>query len=463
MSIDSKAIDATTQVVMPQTDDALAAVAVVRGLRVAGHGAYLVGGCVRDLLRGDVPKDYDVATSAHPDEVAACFERVVPVGAAFGVMLVITRPRRGADPVHVEVATFRAEGGYSDGRRPDAVRFTDAREDVLRRDFTLNGLLLDPLDADGGVARTGRVVDFVGGIADLRAGVLRAIGEPRRRFEEDALRLLRAVRFAARFDLQLEPATADAVRALAPTLERVSRERIREELDRMVCGANSARAVSLLIRLGLAPVLWPAVVALDVGQHRLLARHAAALAVLADAPVGHRQGRLVPLTAPDLPLALVLWLHDAWRGTALRPEALKRWRLSNDEKRAVDQTWRCLSALRRLGGPDGFALLNAVAEREPRVLRTLRDPGADRALVVAAAEHHVGHGDHGAWTALRQTRATADEAAWFPPQLVDGRTLRSWGAKPGPAFKRAILAAEDAQLRGGDEAAAEAAARAALG
>src|SRR5688572_4647494 len=212
------------------------AVAVVRRLREAGHVAYFAGGCVRDLLLGRQPKDYDVATDAPPARVRKLFANTQAVGAAFGVILV----RDGRSTI--EVATFRADGAYADGRHPMEVRFTTAEEDAARRDFTINGLFLDPLDGDG----DGRVLDFVGGRDDLDAGVIRAIGEPERRFEEDHLRLLRAVRFAARLGFGVESKTAAAIRLHAPQLKRISPERIADELRVMLTPPTRGDAWRLL-------------------------------------------------------------------------------------------------------------------------------------------------------------------------------------------------------------------------
>ncbi len=202
------------------------ATAVVRRLRDAGHVAYFAGGCVRDTLLGHTPKDYDVATDAPPQRVRQLFHNTQAVGAAFGVILV----RLGRSTI--EVATFRTDGTYTDGRRPDTVTFATAEEDAKRRDFTINGLFLDPLDGD-------RVIDYVGGRADLDAKLIRAIGNPDERFAEDHLRLLRAVRFAARLGFEIEPTTADAIRR-TPRAARISPERIAEELRRMVVGGRQA-------------------------------------------------------------------------------------------------------------------------------------------------------------------------------------------------------------------------------
>ncbi|HEX4650012.1 MAG TPA: CCA tRNA nucleotidyltransferase, partial [Granulicella sp.] len=210
-----------------------AAAAVVHSLAAAGYRAYLVGGCVRDLLMGHVPKDYDVATDARPDTVMALFSRAFGVGAHFGVVLVPMLV--DGQEIVTEVATFRSDGAYSDGRRPDEVVYTDdPQHDVLRRDFTINGMLLD-VDkylASGDAAAA--TVDYVGGREDLKAGVVRAIGPPVRRFSEDKLRMLRAVRFAARFGFSIERETFAAIRVLAGEIGQVSRERMRDELNRML-------------------------------------------------------------------------------------------------------------------------------------------------------------------------------------------------------------------------------------
>ena len=226
-----------------------AATAIVARLRSAGHQAYFVGGCVRDLVLGREPKDFDVATSATPDQVLSLFDKTFAVGAHFGVVLVCT------GEITTEVATFRSDGAYSDGRHPDAVRFsTSPEEDVKRRDFTINGMMLDPADDS--------VLDLVGGRRDLNAGLIRAIGDPAERFTEDKLRMLRAVRFAARFSFELEPATAKAIERLAPAVNQVSHERVRDELTRMLTEGHARRAFEMLDATGLLAQVLPEVVTL---------------------------------------------------------------------------------------------------------------------------------------------------------------------------------------------------------
>ena len=242
------------------------ATSIVQTLRHRGFQAYLVGGCVRDLLLGREPKDYDVATDATPAQVMGIFPETYAVGAQFGVVLVpapdsargelaSASSKAGA----VEVATFRSDIGYSDGRHPDEVRFSrDPREDVARRDFTINGMLLDPLSGPA----PGEVLDFVGGREDLEAGIIRCIGDPERRFAEDKLRMLRAVRFAARFEYTIEAATFAAMQKLADEIQVVSRERVRDELTRMLTEGHARRAFLLLDESGLLKQVLPEISAM---------------------------------------------------------------------------------------------------------------------------------------------------------------------------------------------------------
>jgi poly(A) polymerase len=225
------------------------ATSVIQTLKAAGHLALLAGGCVRDSLLGKTAKDYDVATSARPEEVIRLFPGALTVGAHFGVVIV----RQGGH--HFEVATFRTDGSYSDGRRPDTVTFATAKEDAQRRDFTANGLFLDPL--------TGEIIDYVGGLADLEARVLRAIGDAHQRFAEDHLRLLRAVRFATVLGFEVEPQTWKAVREMAPRIQAVSAERIRDELTKIFVHRNRLRGFDLLVESGLMEAVLPEILALQ--------------------------------------------------------------------------------------------------------------------------------------------------------------------------------------------------------
>src|SRR5215470_183167 len=220
-----------------------AAIEIVNELRSHGHEAYFVGGCVRDMVMEIEPADYDIATSAHPEEITRIFPRTETIGAQFGVVLVIKRGHP------FEVATFRSDEAYIDGRHPSGVVFTDAKQDVLRRDFTINGLLYDPL--------TNNLIDYVNGRADIDAKIVRAIGDPYARFEEDKLRILRAIRFGARLGYTIEPATWDAVRAMAPKIHQVSSERIREELTRILTEGQAARGIRMLDESGLRNEILP--------------------------------------------------------------------------------------------------------------------------------------------------------------------------------------------------------------
>ena len=267
---------------------------IVRTLREHGHQAYLVGGCVRDLLLGREPADYDVATDATPDEVMRIFPETYAVGAQFGVVLV---PLRDDANHTVEVATFRSDIGYSDGRHPDQVRFSkSAREDVERRDFTINGLLLDPVKNE--------VLDYVGGRKDLEAGIIRTIGRPELRFAEDKLRMLRAVRFAARFGYAIEPETFAAIQKLAAGITQVSRERVRDELTKMLTEGHAREAFLLLDETGLLREVLPEISAMkgvqqppefhpegDVFVHTLLLLQELAASLSGDIGLGRAVAR----------------------------------------------------------------------------------------------------------------------------------------------------------------------------
>lgn len=438
-------MQAAAHVELLPSPDCHAAVQIVHQLRDAGYSAYLVGGCVRDLVLGHEPKDYDVATSAKPADVKRLFRRVIEVGIAFGVVRVRLQALPG-EWSEVEVATFRADGGYSDGRRPDHVRFTDAREDVLRRDFTLNGLLLDPVMAgEGSIGRaeSGLVVDLVGGLQDLRQGLLRAIGEPRLRFGEDALRLLRAARFAARFGLAVEPDTATAIAELAPTLQRVSVERITAEVARMLVAPTAETALRLLADLGLAAQLWPDLLAADP-ELRLARRRAQRCGQTADVAQVLPEG-LQPGGGLDLPLVLasLSWPRADW---LLSGEAQRTLRLSNSDRQAALIIGEL--ATQGLRGP----WLHQHPPPRPwpaGLARWLRHPLADQALQLLEAAEELPSA--AAW---RRARAAWPASQAFPPPALNGRDLQALGFAAGPRFKAALLAAEDAQLEGATPAAA---------
>jgi poly(A) polymerase len=406
-------------------DDALH---VVRRLREAGHVAYFAGGCVRDLLLGREAKDFDVATNAPPDRVRSLFHNTQAVGAAFGVILV----RRGGS--QVEVATFRTDGEYADGRRPNDVRFSTAEEDAQRRDFTINGLFLDPLDGD-------RVIDFVGGQQDLRERRIRAIGEPQRRFEEDHLRLLRAVRFAARLGFELEPATAAAIRQHAPMLTRISPERIGDELRMMFCPPTRVAAWRLLNELELATVLFRFVEVTtgEPDEQRPIDQFFHLLS-----PGGGVPFYLGLATAT---LQWLWWASPATTsiGCCLEKAAVTRLvqamrralKLSNEECDGMEGT---LSGIAPLIVPQAPTLA--------MMKRFLARPtaAASRHLMAALAETSLL--DETRTEALLADLAELEKEDYAPLPLITGDDLTAAGVKPGPVFKRMLDAAYDAQLMG---------------
>ena len=396
----------------PNLDDLrAAAVTVVRDLVEAGHVAYFAGGCVRDRLQGLQPADYDVATSARPEQVKSAFRRVREVGVAFGVMLVRVRSHE------IQVATFRTDGVYSDGRHPDTVTFSDAQHDASRRDFTINGLFEDPLQD--------RIIDFVGGRTDLDARILRAIGDAEARLREDRLRMLRAVRFAAKFAFAIEPDTAEAIRRGAAELQGVSRERIGQEVKKMLCDGNRAVAAWEMQYLGLdMPVLME--------PNRLTA------------PT--RVGRL-PEDAP-YSTALAAWLldrHDpATQAANDQPpvdldEVADRWRrsllLSNDE---VDAFQTALNIYRTLWA--GWGHLGVARQK-----RLAASTGFQGGLMLLQAT------DRQAFVDVRRRVLDLSESGLAPTSLIDGEDLISLGLRPGPVFSRVLEGVYDAQLEGSIE------------
>ena len=434
-----------------------AALDVIARLRAAGHEAYLAGGCVRDLLLGREPSDYDVATGATPDIVLAMFQRTFAVGAHFGVVLVASGDEEGY--ITTEVATFRSDGAYSDGRHPDAVRYTmSAEEDVRRRDFTINGLLLDPFGVgclpsdlldDRAAVREG-VVDYVGGLANLEAGIVRAIGNPAERFEEDRLRMLRAVRFAARFGFELEAETAAAMHSLAPRISAVSRERVRDELTKMLTEGRARRAFELLDETGLLVEVLPEIARMK-GVEQPAQYH----------PEGdvwvHTLGLLAQLEEGCSPtLAWGALLHDVGKpptfrrapdrirfdghvevGVAMAAEILGRFRFSNEETRQV------------------LALVNnhmRFADTEHMKASTLkrffRLEKFNEHLALHRMDCLAGSGNLDHWQFTRERWLAMPEETVRPTPLITGRELIAAGYAPGPQFKQMLRAVEDAQLEG---------------
>ena len=427
-----------------------AAAQIVARLRAAGHQAYFVGGCVRDLLLGRKPDDFDVATSALPDQVLTLFEKTFAVGAHFGVVLVCS-PGPGNEEIVTEVATFRSDGVYSDGRRPDAVRFSlSPEEDVKRRDFTINGMLLDPevLSAKG--SATDAILDFVGGMEDLQAGLIRAIGDPGERFKEDKLRMLRGVRFAARFAFNLERGTAMAIQELAPAVSQVSRERVREELTRMLTEGHAQRAFELLDATGLLLQVLPEVAKMkgvaqppqyhpegDVWVHTLLllgGLSAGCPPALAWAALLHDVGK--PATfrvAPDR----IRFDGHVETGLRIAEAICRRLRFPNHETEQI---------LSLIANHMRFADVRKM--KESTLKRFFRLPHFDQHLALHRLDCLASHGSLELYDFARQRFETVPQEEVRPRLLVSGKDLIEAGYRPGPQFTQMLAMAEDAQLEG---------------
>ncbi len=445
-------------------------ISIVRTLRERGQQAYLVGGCVRDLLLGREPGDYDVATDATPDEVMRIFPDTYAVGAQFGVVLVPIpdNPQQSVIPseagvsrsespaqsrdlllgstskaAHVEVATFRSDIGYSDGRHPDQVRFSrDLREDVQRRDFTINGLLLDPLNDE--------VLDYVGGQKDLEAKIIRAIGDPALRFAEDKLRMLRAVRFAARFEYAIEPATMASIQEFPAQIHQVSRERVRDELTKMLIEGHARRAFELLDETGLLHEVLPEIEAMkgveqppefhpegDVFVHTLLL--------------------LENLPQPCPPtLAWGGLLHDVGKPPTFR-RAPDRIRFDSHVDVGVKMAEAICRHLRFSNGDteqiralvDNHMRFGDVEKMKASTFkRFVRLPRFDEHLELHRLDCMASHRKLRMYDYTRQKIAELTPEGIHPKPLVNGDDLVAAGYSPGPQFKEILSAVEDAQLEG---------------
>jgi tRNA nucleotidyltransferase/poly(A) polymerase len=406
---------------------------IIAVLRAAGYQAYLVGGCVRDLLLGLPPKDFDISASARPEQVLALFPHANLAGAHFGVVIV------RQDGAHVEVATFRRDAAYEDGRRPTSVYFESTpAHDVQRRDFTINALMLDP--------ETGEILDLVEGKADLQMGIVRAIGSPTLRFEEDHLRLLRAVRFAARLRFEIEPGTMTAMRALSRSIRDVSLERVRDELSRILTEGGARRGFELLDQSGLLPHILPEI---------------AAMKGVEQPPEFHPEGdvwthtliMLEGLASPSLTLALGVLLHDVGKpptfriadrirfdghveaGVLLTREILNRLRYSSD---VIEQVVLLVANHMRFS--------DAPRMRESTLKRFLRLPAFDEHLALHRLDCLSSHGHLDNHEFMRRKQDDTPPEHIKPPRLLTGRGLIAAGFVPGPAFSRVLNAVEDAQL-----------------
>jgi len=451
-----------------------AALAIARCLRDAGHQAFFAGGCVRDLLLGLAPQDFDIATSAIPEQIVTLFPKTFTVGAHFGVVLVCQTiddaeiaTESGAPGERsrlagvVEVATFRNDGAYSDGRRPDAVRFsTDPREDVLRRDFTINGMLLDPLAYEATGDPASATLDFVHGRQDLAARTIRAIGDPSLRFAEDKLRMLRAVRFAARLNFQIDPATSAAIRRHAAEIAPVSAERIRDELTRILTEGGARRGFELLFDLGLLAQVLPEVVRLrgvaqppefhpegDVWTHTLL--------MLEQLP-----------TQSSSTLAWGALLHDIGKPATYQPpksatpggnQKPDRIHFYGHVEAGVRIAESILARL-RFSGDDAAQILALVANhmrfgdvlqmKQSTLKRFLRLPHFHEHLALHRLDALSAHGDLTCYEFARAHFEAEPAPDLRPAPLLTGRDLIAAGYRPSPQFKPMLALAEDAQLEG---------------
>jgi putative nucleotidyltransferase with HDIG domain len=471
---------------MAGTEQFDAALKIIETLRARGYVAYLAGGSVRDLLLGREPADYDVATSATPEVVLEMFPRTFAVGAHFGVVLVA--PEAEDAGFVTEAATFRSDLAYSDGRHPDGVRYTKtAEEDVQRRDFTINGLLLDPMrvlfdesqleshpsrknkDAarvvhpSPGVGHSNlnlrmndptllraAVLDYVGGLADLDTGVVRAIGRAEKRFEEDHLRMLRGVRFAARFGFELEAETKRAIRSLASKIHAVSRERVRDELTKMLTEGHARRAFELLDETGLLNEVLPEIARMkgveqpaqfhpegDVWVHTLMLLEqleAGCSETLAWGTLLHDVGK--PPTfrrAPDR----IRFDGHVEIGVAMGAEICRRFRFSNEETQQVVTLIE-----------NHMRFMDAQRMKESTLKRFFRLPRFEEHLALNWMDCMAASGNLENWEFVRERFFAMPEEEVRPKPLITGRELIAAGYPPGARFKEMLGAAEDAQLEG---------------
>ncbi|MCW0219374.1 MAG: CCA tRNA nucleotidyltransferase [Prosthecobacter sp.] len=415
-----------------------AATHVIRKLRENGHQALLAGGCVRDYLLGKEPKDYDVATSATPQQVIALFPGALTVGAHFGVVIV------KRDGHQIEVATFRTDGSYKDGRRPESVTFATAEEDAQRRDFTVNGLFHDPVED--------RIIDYVDGQKDVHAKVLRAIGDPSLRFAEDRLRLLRAVRFATVLDFEIEPATWQAVREHADAITSVSAERIRDELIKIFLHPNRLRGFDLLMDSGLMDRVLPEILVLKGVEQP---------------PQWHPEGdvfihtRLMLSLLPEqvsLPLVLSVLLHDiAKPATFTVDEDTGRIRFNGHDKLGAEMTG---DILRRLKFPNDVIEPTQVAVenhmtfkdvkkmRDSTLKRMMARPTWDDELALHRVDCLGSNGLLDNYEFMKEKAEEFSQAPLIPQPLINGRDLMELGWQPGKAMGAALTAVQNAQLEG---------------
>jgi poly(A) polymerase len=411
------------------------AISIVQRLRQEGYEAYLAGGCVRDMLLKKSPKDYDIATNAKPEDIRRVFPKTIPVGAQFGVILVLL------DDEPFEVASFRYDGPYLDGRRPSHVRYGSLEEDIFRRDFTINGMVYDPVGD--------RVIDLVEGQKDLERRSIRAIGNAQQRFEEDRLRMIRAVRFAASLKFEIEPSTFAAVKQLAATITQISWERIGEEVTRILTEGGARRGFELLDETGLLAVLLPEVAAMkgtrqspdyhpegDVFNHTLLL--------------------LSHLDAPSETLAYGCLLHDVAKPVCLRQEAERVTFYGHTEKGAemAEEILKRLKRARAVSERVSYLVRNhlrhvqAPQMRLSTLKRFLREDGIEELLELARIDALSSNGDLQYYQFCKERLGELKEEEIRPAPLVRGDDLIALGLTPGPIFADILRQVEDAQLSG---------------
>ena len=411
---------------------------IVQTLQGAGYEALYAGGCVRDFLRGVSPRDFDIATSAHPEEILKLFPNGDTVGAHFGVILV----RKGGQ--HFEIATFREDGSYEDGRRPESVSFSTSERDAQRRDFTINGLFYDPVKET--------LIDYVGGKSDIEAGVVRAIGEPAERFDEDYIRLLRAIRFATVLEFDIEESTWASIRAGASNISQIAPERIREELDRIWVHENRVRGFDLLVESGLMKAIFPEILELRGCEQP---------------PQWHPEGdvfvhtRLMLSLLPavvSLPLVLSVLFHDiAKPATFSYDPAEDRIRFNGHDKLGADMTGEILGRLRYSNAVIGAATAGVANHmmfkdvqkmRKSKLKRFMaRDTFGDE-LELHRVDCEGSNGNLDNYNFLKAMEEEFAAEPLIPPPLITGRDLIDRKIQAGPEFRKILTRAQDLQLEG---------------
>ncbi len=414
-----------------------AARSVAARLREHGHVAYFAGGCVRDMVRGLTPKDYDIVTTARPEEVQRLFPKTFAVGAHFGVIIVVE------NGFQFEVATFRSDDVYLDGRHPSAVRFASPEEDAQRRDFTINGMFYDPVAE--------KVIDFVGGRADIEAKLVRAIGNPAQRFAEDRLRMLRAVRFATVLGYQIDPKTWEALVASAASINQISAERIRDELVRIFLSPNRVRGWDLLDASGLMRAVLPELEAMKgVAQPQQF----------------HPEGdvfvhtRLMLELLPEnvsVPLVFAVLFHDVAKPVTARVDETGRIRFNEHDRIGAEMTEAIMRRL-RFSGAEIEATVEMVRQhmvfkdapkmRVAKLKRFMARPTFDDELELHRVDCQSSHRNLDNYEFLLRKREEFASEPILPPPLVRGHDLIALGLQPGPKFREILEAVETRQLEG---------------